>query len=222
MKVILKPAGVLVVLAAFGALAVLAITKKAKQPEAMSRPPTPARSEAVPKFSKTGGSSQELSTRSLAKVNWARAKRILEPDITGPNWHSLITKGKVENAVVPAMIAGHPFARHITITELGVNPWDLQIAHPLEVAFKKKSHVRLTYWGRSKDGCNIAAVVEQASEPYAKVASRVAKLTPEWKQYSEEWEQTADTEPGWAHIDFQVGYQIGEIELTGVQLDSVE
>ncbi|WP_395088144.1 carbohydrate binding domain-containing protein [Armatimonas sp.] len=222
MNVILKPAGILVVLATFGALAFLAMPKKTKLPEATSQPLASGRSEVAPMPSKTGGSSNALSTRSLAKVNWARAKRILEPDITGSNWHSLITKGKVDNTVVPATITGHPFARHITISELGANPWDLQIAHPLEVAFKKKSHVRLTYWGRSKDGCSLAAVVEQASEPYTKVASRVAKLTPTWKQYSEEWEQTADTEPGWAHIDFQVGYQIGEIELTGVQLDSVE
>ena len=82
--------------------------------------------------------------------------------------------------------------------------------------------MRLTYWARSKDRCTIAAVVEQASDPYTKVATRTATLTPEWKQYSEEWEQTADTEPGWAHIDFQVGHKLGELEITGVQLDSVE
>jgi Carbohydrate binding domain len=219
MKVILKPAGVLVVFGAFGVLAFVALPKKVTLPEP-AVPPAASKESTTTSASASGGGA-ELSTRSSRKVDWSKAKKILKPDITGTNWHMLVGKGKMENTVVPSSISGHQFARHLTIGTLGSNPWDLQIAHPLEVAFKKGTHVRLTYWGRSKDGCTLAAVVEQAGDPYTKITSRTAKLSPEWKQYSEEWEQTADTEPGWAHINFQVGYQTGELELTGVELDAL-
>jgi Carbohydrate binding domain len=219
MKVILKPAGVAIVLGAFSALVYLALPRKAQQPTAVPAPT--AATGAVTNAKPTAGAGQELSTRPAVAVNWTGAKRILAPNITGPNWRQLTSKGKAENKVVPATVAGHPFARRITVTDLGSNPWDVQIAHPLDVAFKKGSHVRLTYWGRSKDRCTVAAVVEQAAEPYTKIATRVTKLTPEWKQYAEEWAPTADTEPGWAHIDFQVAYQTGELELTGVELVAV-
>ncbi|MBB6052573.1 carbohydrate binding domain-containing protein [Armatimonas rosea] len=219
MKVILKPAGVLVVFGAFGVLAFVALPKKVTPPE-VAPSSAPSNESPVASASAAGGG-PELSTRSSGKVNWSKAKQILKPDITGPNWRMLVGKGKMENTVVPSSIAGHQFARRLTIGTLGSNSWDLQIAHPLEVAFKKGTHVRLTYWGRSKDSCTLAAVVEQAGDPYTKITSRTAKLTPEWKQYSEEWEQTADTEPGWAHINFQVGYQVGELELTGVELDAL-
>ena len=210
-------------LGAFGVLGFLALPRKKAAESGQSALPSPttvAQSDDTAKPASGGG--EELSTRTKSSVNWKKAKRILEPDVTGPNWRALTTKGKSEMTVVPCTIKGHPFARQIEIAELGANPWDLQLAHPLDVAFKKGSHVRLTYWGRSAEGCTIAAVVEQATEPYTKVASRNVKLTPEWKQYSEEWLQTADTESGWAHIDFQVGYQKGTIELTGVQLDAVK
>lgn len=218
MKVILKPAGVVFVLAAFGVLVFVALPKKINTMSPSSPPDAPATTAVA---APSGGGGPELSTRTSSKVNWSKAKQILKPDITGPNWRMLVGKGKMVNTVVPSSIDGHQFARHLTIETLGSNPWNLQIAHPLEVAFKKGTHVRLTYWGRSKDSCTLAAVVEQAGEPYTKITSRTAKLTPEWKQYSEEWEQTADTEPGWAHINFQVGYQVGELELTGVELDAL-
>jgi hypothetical protein len=226
MNVILKPAGLLVVLGAFGVMGYLAISRKAKPevvviPESvpLASPAAGATPKAAPQASEGGG--KELSDRPQTKINWRGAKHILEPDITGPNWHQLITKGKLESSVVASSVPGHKFAKQLRISELGVNPWDLQLAHPLDVAFKKGSHVRLTYWGRSKDSCTVAAVVEEANEPYTKIASRNMTLTPEWKQYSEEWDPKADTEPGWAHIDFQVGYKLGEIELTGVILEEV-
>jgi Carbohydrate binding domain len=219
MNVILKPAGVVVVLATFGVLAFVALPKK-KERESVAPPPRAPVSVTSPAAS-GDGSNIELSTRSSAKIDWKKAKQILQPDITGSNWRMLVGKGKMENTVVPSSIAGHSFARRLVVKELGANAWDLQIAHPLEVAFKKGSHVRLTYWGRSKDRCSLAAVVEQAQEPYTKITSRNVTLSPEWKQYAEEWQQTADTEPGWAHINFQVGYKSGELELTGVQLVEV-
>lgn len=222
MKIILKPAGVAVVLLAFGVLAFVAVPRKTA-PQKNAVAPIASRTNATPTDAeslRTSGG-PELSVRSSATVDWKKSTRILEPNITGTTWRQLVGAGNMTTRVVPSSVVGHAFARQLSIQTLGKNSWDLQIAHPLQVAFKKGSHVRLTYWARSKDGCKVAAVVEQATEPYTKIATRIAELTPEWKQYAEEWEPTADTEPGWAHINFQVGYKTGALELTGVQLDEV-
>ena len=131
--------------------------------------------------------------RTNGAVNWSKAKRILEPDITGKKWQELITAGTIQSAIVASPVDGHPFARQITIQELGKNPWDLQIAHSLDVSFRQGSHVRLTYWARSSESCKLAAVVEQATDPYTKIASREVTLSPKWQRYSEEWDPKADT-----------------------------
>ena len=64
--------------------------------------------------------------------------------------------------------------------------------------------------------------MEQRTSPYAKLAFREASLTPQWQQYTEEWDQAEDTPSGWAHIDFQVGEKPGVVEFTGITIDAVE
>jgi hypothetical protein len=46
-------------------------------------------------------------------------------------------------------------------------------------------------------------------------------LTPEWKQYTEEWTQTSNTPANWAKMDFHLGHKVGEVELTGVIIRQV-
>jgi len=218
MKVILKPAGLMVVLASFGLLAFIALPKKT--PEAgNSSAPSPG---SAPVVTSGGAPAAKLATAApTSKVNWSKAKRILEPDITGNNWRQLAGKGHMELSVVPAGVPGHAFARRLVVSEAGANPWDLQIAHPLDVAFTKGQRVRLSFWARSTSKSPLMAVVEQAAEPYTKITTRSVSLTPQWQQFSEEWQQIENTAPGWAHLDFQVGSQKGELEITGVVLDAV-
>lgn len=221
MKVILKPAGLLVVLASFGLLAFIALPKKAPE---VSGGAVPVSGKAPASTSTVGaGVDSSLATAAPStKVDWSKAKRILEPDITGKNWRELSGKGKMALTVVPANVKGHPFARHIVVSEPGANAWDLQIAHSLEVAFAKGHRVRLSFWARSKSANSMLAVVEQAGEPYTKLATKTVSLTPQWQQFFEEWQQVENTSSGWAHVDFQFGQQAGELEITGVVLDAVK
>ncbi len=208
MNVILKPAGVAAVLVAVGVLAFIAIPKKA---------PTPTEMVFVPE-SRVAGGGKRLSHKPKI-VNWKNAKPIIKQDITEPNWTSDTAKGKLESKVVPSSVPEHPFARQLVISERGANPWDLRIVHPIEVALTKGRQLRLTYWGRSQEGCSLGVVVEQSSEPWTKMVERVVKLTPEWTQYTQTWEPLTDREPGWGNINFRLSYQLGEIELTGVVLE---
>jgi hypothetical protein len=241
MRIIVKPAGLLVALGILAALGALVFFKtrpleinETDKINLTSTQPTPSVS-ATPDASVTNPSvstSDPESTASIGQtgavqanlppVDWKNSKRILEPNITGNQWKELITTGYLTHKVVPATVESHPFARQITVSKVGKNAWDLQLAHSLDVAFKKGSRLRLTYWGRSKSNCEILAVVEEAKAPYTKVVSRSTNLTPEWKEYNEEWIQETDTPSGWAKVNFQVGSKVGTIELTGVAIDVME
>jgi Carbohydrate binding domain len=246
MRIIVKPAGLLAGLGLLAALGVLVFIKtrpsEVNEPNIPNAPittpePTNSVSEPTTPVSATPDAPIEntapaentapegnttvlgSATQALPPVDWKKSRRILEPDITGNQWNELITKGKLTHKVVPATVEKHPFARQISVVTVGENAWDLQLAHPLDVAFKKGNRLRLTYWGRSKESCQILAVVEEAKAPYTKVVSRTTSLTPEWKEYTEEWMQEADTPSGWAKVNFQVGTKVGTIELTGVAID---
>lgn len=150
------------------------------------------------------------------------------PDIASNEWLQMITpptageKGvESDITVVDASVPGHPRARHIDILAVNGKPWHIQIARPLSVPLKKGDRIRLTFWARSKNSCPVSAVVEQNAAPYTKVIFQTEMLTPEWKQYTEEWTQVTNTPENWAKMDFQLGHKVGEIELTGVIIRKV-
>lgn len=223
MRVIIKPAGLVCILGAFGVLTAAALWKynTAGQPgepaKALARPTPPPAAAVAASAAAASAAATSTSAPAAAPVKMPPGV-LLMPDIASANWKPLITKGEVESDIVSASVPGHPRARRIRVTELGENHWDLQLAHPLDAPFRKGTRMRLTYWARSKDSCPVGTTVEQYAAPYDKVVFKEEKLTPEWKQYAEEWEQQADTPPGWAKVDFQVGYKAGEIEITGVIL----
>ncbi|GEM_PF-3157426 len=227
--VILKPAGLLVILGAFCVLTVIAFWRY--KPGDNGAGAAPGASAAAAAAARTAAASATAppppsgSTASPFAVSPSAAPRpagvLLAPDIASEAWKLLVSNPPTENmttSVVDASVPGHPRARRFTITAVGENFWGLQVAHTLDAPFQKGKRYRLTYWARSKDSCPMLTVVEQSEEPYAKIVTKEERLTPEWKQYSEEWVQESDTPPGWAKVDFQVGYKVGQIEVTGVIL----
>ena len=219
MRVILKPAGLFFIIAAFALLAALAVGRNRKPAPPMTATtaapvtsPAPTNAAAV----KAAADAARATPAPAASRAPLPPGVLLMPDIAADDWKSLTAQGKSSVKIVPADVPGHPHARRITIDAIGDQHWDIQVAHTLDAPFKKGQKIRLTFWGRSKDSCPIAATVEQSDPPYDKIVYREVKLTPEWKQFSEEWVQQTDTPSGWAKVDFQVGYKVGEIELTGV------
>lgn len=221
MRVILKPAGLACLIGAFGLLTAASLwryqTARNAGPKSVAAPAAPARADAPPP------PAADTPADVPAPVKRALPPGVLLlPDIGSPEWRFLNTAGKASSVMVDSPIPGHPRARRITVEAVGTNSWDVQIARPLEVAFKKGQRVRLTYWAHSKDSCQLAATVEQSAAPYTKIVYRQEQLTPEWKQFQQEWEQGEDTPPGWAKVDFQIGYKVGEIEVTGVVIRLAE
>ncbi|MBC8137092.1 MAG: carbohydrate binding domain-containing protein [Fibrella sp.] len=153
---------------------------------------------------------------------------LLMPDIASNEWLTMITPAAKGSkgvdaviSVVDASVPGHPRARRIDTRSVNGKAWDIQIARPLSVSLKKGKRIRLTFWGRSKDSCSVSSVVEQNADPYTKIAYKTIHLTPDWKQYTEEWTQPLDTPENWAKMDFHLGHKVGEIELTGVIIRQV-
>lgn len=224
MRVIIKPAGLICLVSAFGVLTAASVWRyqswKAGQDDAtaLSAPPAAVAANAAAEDYAANPSADSVTAapKTPAVKKPLPPGVLLMPDISSSNWKFLNTNGRSTSEFVAADVPGHPRARRIRIEDVRVNHWDVQMAHPLEVAFKKGQRVRLTYWARSKDSCPIAATVEQYLPPYSKIVYREESLTPEWRQYSEEWDQTEDKPADWAKIDFQIGYKKGEIEITGV------
>jgi len=215
MKVILKPIGLICIIGAFGLLTAVAFFRNNNS------------NTALPVVTTGNNMSVNKSVPPATRAATTTATSLppgvlLMPDIASDEWQNLIGNGKSDSAIVDSTVAYHPHARRLTTTAAGTHPWDLQLAHPLNVALKGGKKIRLTFWARSKDSCPLTAVVEQNAEPYTRVVSQDVQLTPNWQQYTAEWVQTADTTDKWAKMDFQYGQKIGEIELTGVTIHEVD
>lgn len=223
MRVILKPAGLVIILVAFASLTAMLMWSRKSANTATAAPaenqnPTPRVPSAPPA---TGGATPSATPIVEASATPGDWRKILEPDIASANWRGLFNGVEASSEVVDATVPGHPKARRVTMPKIGKNPWDVQIAHPLNAAFQKGWHLRLSFWARSKNSCPVAAVVEQATEPYTKVIFRKIDIGPQWKQYTQEWVQSDTTPSGWAHVDFQTGYKAGEVEITGVRIEVI-
>ncbi len=220
MRIILKPLGFFIILGCFLLLIVAVVSRNGGSQSASSKEPVATTTVAT------------LSQLPVAESSVKAAPPqgvLLMPDITSREWLDMITPAATGDkpvaavlTTVPASVPDHPYARHIKIISTNNKPWYIQIARPLSVSLKAGKRIRLTFWGRSKDSCPITAAVEQNAAPYAKVVYQVENLTPEWKQYTEEWTQTSSTPENWAKMDFQVGHKVGEVELTGVIIRQVD
>lgn len=218
MRIILKPSGLACIVGAILVPTGLLILRKPvefKDAGAKVKAATPGSVQSQP-------AAQPVLAESSGKTPLTPGI-LLAPDIVSDEWQPLIgqapdgvTHAKASLKVVSASVPGHPFARQIKVTHLGTQPWEMQLAHPLNVALKQGRRIKLSYWARSKDYCPVTAVVEQSAEPYAKVVYKVNALTPKWQKFTEEWVQASDTPDNWAKMDFHLGHKTGEIELTGV------
>lgn len=221
MRVILKPAGLFCLVGAFGVLTAVAV-QRVKPSTRVVAVPLPAPGSASSDAGSPAAAASPSARATPAPV-WGKPKHVLEPDIASQNWRLLISGGaEAKVDVVPASVPGHPFARRVSASKVTSQHWDVQIAHPLEKAFRKGQHLRLTFWARSPQSSPVAAVVEQASAPYTKLNFKKYELSPEWRQFTEEWDQPDDTPPSWAEVDFQAAYQPGVIEVTGVEIFEME
>ncbi|MBC7808502.1 MAG: carbohydrate binding domain-containing protein [Akkermansiaceae bacterium] len=220
MRIVLKPAGLMFILGGFLLLIVALVWRDRSPSVPPSRQMAAAASLATSPTATVPPSQSPVS----APVKTALPPGVLlMPDITSNEWLTLLTPATTGNkgadailSTVNASVPGHPWARHISIRSVSDKAWEVQIARPLSVPLRKGKRIRLTFWGRSKDSCPVSAVVEQNADPYTKVVYHVQNLTPEWKQYTEEWTQPLDAPANWAKMDFHLGHKVGEVELTGV------
>lgn len=221
MRIILKPVGVLFILGGFLLLIFVAFGRNRVQTGSV--PP----SQGLDVGMARGVASKAPAVTPSVKVALPPGV-LLMPDIASPEWQWLITPATngapgavADHSVVDAPVPGHSRARRINISAISANPWEIQLARPLSVPLTKGKRIRLTFWGRSENSCPVTAVVEQNTAPYTKVIYKEEVLTPEWKQYTEEWTQASDTPANWAKMDFHLGHKVGEVELTGVIIRQV-
>jgi hypothetical protein len=229
MRIILKPAGLVVLVAAMGLLAVLAFKGRDGGGGGVSVASAGTGGGAS---GETGGGTTTVaspgvtSTVTPIDVNSSLAPArtlehaLINPNPTTSNWSIVVPPGDADSRSYPCDLPGFSQFRRISVVKPTQHKWDIQVRQKIEHPITLGAHLRVRIWARSKDGCPITVVCEQSGQPYAKLMTRDLETASTWQQYDVDWIADRDAQPGWAEIDLQLGAKAGQIDLAGVSMVS--
>ncbi len=203
MNIIIKPGGLILLIAAFTTLStsVVLFYKQKERVVAASLSSLPNIGTAAVVSSSVAESAPDDDT--TAADNW---RLQAEPGLVKSGW----TKGPN---------ADWPKARLYTVGEKkGQSSWDVQSYQPLEEALPKGTRIQVRFWGRSKDNGLVVMVMEKQAAPYTRLAIKEVALSPEWRTCLLETTLTQTLPTGWGKIGLQFGARPGEVEVAGAEV----
>lgn len=240
MRLIIKPAGLVVIAVSIVALAGIALTKQNKGSAANSAASSTSSvvspgtssgpSEKSP--SSKGNASEPSVTSKVIDTNGGggttgdvvvaashEAELMPAPKLASDEWTSITSKDATTDVrVFPCTLPQFPKLKRVTVMTLPKNPWDVQLRQTAKGEIPLGAHVHVRLWARSKSSSPITIACEHNDKPYEKLASKTFDLSPDWKQYDMEWTSDRTAPPSWAQISLQLGGKVGEIELAGASL----
>ncbi|MDQ2799272.1 MAG: endo-1,4-beta-xylanase [Armatimonadota bacterium] len=110
--------------------------------------------------------------------------------------------------------------QQITVNKAVDPVWQTLFGQTVASAVPPGDQLRLHFWARSSTLNPMRVVVEQAGAPYTGVAEIKPTLTKEWKEYVATGSPPAFGLKGLG-VKFQIGQQVGVIELAGIRLDDL-
>lgn len=90
----------------------------------------------------------------------------------------------------------------------------------LGASFNKGDKVRLSVWARSTDKCLLTLIMQKDAPPFPHCWKVYLRPTPEWKQYSYEF-QTDTYGNDQTLVNCFMGTQAGTVELAGFTLERI-
>lgn len=223
MRLIIKPAGIVVLIVAILALAGLAFFHHSgsgggSSPAAVTTAVTPI-----------GGGGAAAAGTSAAPAHTQESELLAAPEMASSSWELLQPQSGADVHVYasdsvpnlpdfPKAADGKPKLRRVQVLNLPTHPWDLQLKQTIPSAIATGTHLRLRVWARSKDRCPITVVCEHNATPYEKLVSRDFTLSPDWQQYEIEWTADQNTPAKWAQVGIQLAAKVGQIDLAGASL----
>lgn len=195
MRIVLKPAGVILLIVMIGILASFSLFNKRQSLEATSTV-TDAQSSLSPDARLIMDDSMQLTVSSSQSADMVESKET----ITGVAKPVVVYKIHVKKTVK--------------------DPWNAAIFTSLVSPVAKGEKLRLVFHARSADAGTFAAIFEQNSEPYTKSVNQVIQPNKEWREYSLPFTPLADYGKEKAQITFHLGYKIQTVEVANIRLES--
>lgn len=208
MRIIIKPVGAIFLVIALVTLAGLLFTKTRPTKEAGATP-------------SAGKSSGSIGKAGSGK-RFSGGNSVIDPEST--KWN-LVTQppaqAKMEDTIVNELPGSNKHAVHLTVTQ--VDPakfWCAQMIKEVPQDVKSGKEMAVHFWGRSVQNTPVWVIFEEGKSPHTPELQQKVMLTPEWKQYELPFRTTRDHISPHANFCIKAGIQAGEIEVSGIYVDS--
>lgn len=182
MRVVIKPAGLLILIAVIAALSCLVFFGR-------PRPQSATVGEAPPAKSASAGASSDLYAGHIWELTPGEAGTSSMEERTG---------------AVPGV--GEPVKIYkINILKPTKDPWGVSVHLPTPAAVTKGEKLRMTFRARSADKVPFVANFEQNSDPYTKSVSQEINTTEKWELYTVDFEALENYAPDASHTTLHCG-----------------
>lgn len=199
MRVVIKPAGLLILVTVIAALSCLVFFGR-------SRPQSVAEAQPPVAQSPETKSDKDLYAGAIWTLNAGDATTASMKELT---------------ASVPGV--GEPVKIYsLQIIKPTENPWGISLHLPTPSPIKKGEKLRITLRARSADKVPFIVNFEQNAEPYNKSTTQTINTTPEWEQYTVDFEAVEDYDVEKSHTTFHCGAKKGLLEIADLHLNRVK
>lgn len=194
MRVVIKPAGLFILITVIAALSCLAFfgLPRIKTPAASA--PATARPTTVATDDLYTNRAWELTTTDPEAAEMIENKESV-PGVGEPvNVYRITTKKAVKD------------------------PWTVSFRMITPANIVKGETLRMTFRARSPESAPLTANFEQSSEPYTKSVTQNITTTTQWKPYTVEFKSVDNYAPEKSHTTFHCAFKTGTIEITDLHL----
>jgi hypothetical protein len=196
MRVVIKPAGLLILVAVIAALSCLVFFVRTRPQSATGgEAPPPAKSASA-------GASSDLYAGHIWELTPGEA----------------VTSSMEERTDAVSGVGEPVKIYKIKIQKPTKDPWGVSLHLPTPAAVTKGEKLRMTFRARSSDKVPFVANFEQNGEPYTKSVSQEINTTDKWELYTFDFAALESYAPEKSHTTLHCGIQKGVLEVADLHL----
>ena len=153
---------------------------------------------------------------SASLLSYCEIVRASPADLLGPNGWFLSTPHPGDATLTQTTPTdGSGPAETITVTTPADPFYMIQMIRDIQGVIPAGHHLQIQFSARSATLNPIRVSIEKTAAPYTAVTAKLITLTPDWKDYTIDG-TSVDFVPAGINVHFQVGQQIGSIQLKDI------
>ncbi|MES2464755.1 MAG: hypothetical protein V4671_29680 [Armatimonadota bacterium] len=192
MRIILKPAGLAILLCAVVGLALLAF----------------------------GRFSSRVGSTAAEKPEKLTGSRLISPEAEKWTLSTQKPAAAKMSMFLDKSLKGDPHALHLVVTAVDpVKYWSAQLIKRVPAPVEANHDMIVRFWGRSKTKTPAYIVFEEGASPHTTELNKVVRFTPEWKLYECPFVTTKDHTDIHANFCVNAGISPGEIDLASMEVN---